>query len=81
MVADLTPEGFRGGKALLDRLRLDPQTDSLGVDLAVALGILIGEGCVGDDLRLPVALANRILLASAQMQRTILIVSSCAGSA
>ena len=81
MIADYTPASFAAGKALLDRLRSDPGSDGLGIDLAVALGILIAEECPGEDLKLPLALANAIALASARMRRTTLMISSCAGSA
>ena len=81
MAADCPPESFAGGKALLDQLRLEARTDSLGVDLAVAIGILIAEECSGDDMRVPLALASAISLAATRMRRRMLMVSSCAGSA
>ncbi len=81
MIADCTPESFKGGQALLDRLRLETGADSLAIDLAVALGILVADECVGEDLRLPLALANAITLAASKMRRKVLLVSGCAGSA
>jgi hypothetical protein len=81
MANDCTPIAFASGQALLDRLRLETGADSLGIDLAVALGILIADECRTDDLRLPLALAQTIALAAARMRRMTMIKSSCAGSA
>jgi hypothetical protein len=78
---DCTPQSFDRGRALLDRLRLESGVENLGIDLAVALGILIADECPGHDLRLPLALANAITLAACRLRRKAAVVSSCAGSA